>query len=514
VDVLVGHALYMALDPKQVQKQRPYPPLGTLYVAAELRREGWRVALFDAMLAADESAFEEALDRHRPRMVVLAEDNFNFLSKMCLGRMRQAALTMTAAAAGRGLSVLVSGSDATDDPGAFLEAGASAVLLGEPEHTAVEAVEALSRRGGEVGPGYPAHDAGPNGLSGLRGLALAGPGGSVLRGPAREPERRPDVLAPPARDLVDMEAYRRIWESAHGYFSTNMASTRGCPFHCNWCAKPIWGQRYAMRSPEAVADELAELKRGLGVDHVWFADDIFGLRPDWTAAFGRAVAERRAQLPFQIQSRVDLIREDAAEGLARAGCVEVWLGVESGSQKVLDAMDKGIRVADVGPAVERLRRRGMKVGFFLQLGYPGEEFADIEATAELLREHLPDAIGVSVSYPLPGTVFYDRVAAQLGSRRHWRDSEELAMLFTGRYPTSFYRGLHDLLHKELDARHALAAARRTGADTVAAQAAVDACLEAWRRLRLAEAGQRSADPTPPAVQRSPLPVPDLSAPAN
>jgi anaerobic magnesium-protoporphyrin IX monomethyl ester cyclase len=339
-------------------------------------------------------------------------------------------------------------------------------------------------------------------LAGIPGLALETASGGAPTTAARAPERSPDIFPWPARDLVDMRAYREAWEAAHGYFSLNIVSTRGCPFHCNWCAKPIWGQRYAMRSPDDVAAEMAHVKATHAPDHLWFADDIFGLRPDWTAEFGRAVAGRGAALPFQIQSRVDLITEAAADGLARAGCAEVWLGVESGSQRILDAMEKGIRVEDVGPAVQRLRERGMRVAFFLQLGYPGEEWADILATRALLEEHRPDEIGVSVSYPLPGTRFYESVSAQLDGKRHWAHSEDLSMMFNGTFDTGFYRQVHALLHEE----HQTLAG---GADP----AAGDAVEEGWRALAAEQDVRRSPHPTQlprPAARR----VPDLSAPAN
>jgi anaerobic magnesium-protoporphyrin IX monomethyl ester cyclase len=510
VDVLLGHALFMALDPKQVAKMRPFPPLATLYAAAALRARGYRVAVFDAMLAPDEGAFEAALDEHPPRLVALYEDNFNFLSKMCLGRMRQAALAMIEQARVRGLPVLAGGSDPTDDPAAYLDAGSAAVILGEGDHTLLEAVGALLGHPpihnlSEI-PGFA--------LSEIPGLALPTPGRGILRTGPRLPERRPDMFPWPARDLVDIEAYRRTWVTAHGHFSVNMASTRGCPFHCNWCAKPIWGQRYAMRSPADVAAEMAEVKQVLAPDRVWFADDIFGLRPDWTAEFGSAVEALGAQIPFQIQSRVDLITDEAADGLARAGCAEVWLGVESGSQRILDAMDKGIRVGEVPAAVARLRGRGIRVCFFLQLGYPGETWEDILATAALVRANLPDDIGISVSYPLPGTRFHDRVAAEIGEKQHWADSHDLAMLFEGRYTSDFYRALHGQLHRELDARQALERAARGEGDGDAAAAGLAGVLDAWAALADLEPASRSAAPTaiPAGCER--LPAPDLSLTAN
>ena len=522
VDVLFGHALFMALDPKQAALQRPYPPLGTLYAAAAVRDAGWSVALFDAMIALGPEAFEAALDAHRPRLVVLFEDSFNFYSKMCLAVMRDAALQMVAMAARRGLPTLVAGSDASDAPQRFLDAGAAAVAYGEADWTIVEAVRALlghtdaaalddDRRSMPHGVVRPD-------LSAVPGLVLADAGGGLARTPPRPTERVPDRFPPPARDLVDLDAYRAIWRAAHGQWSVNAASTRGCPFHCNWCAKPIWGQRYAMRTPDAVADELAALKREHAPDHVWFADDIFGLRPEWTAAFGEAVAARGADVPFTIQSRVDLISDAAADGLARAGCVEVWLGVESGSQPVLDAMDKGIRAADVPAAAARLRARGIRVAFFLQLGYPGEEWADVEATAALVRAVVPDSIGVSVSYPLPGTPFHLRVADELAAGSHWHDSTDLAMLFQGTFTTAFYRTLHAQLHRELDARHALARAEAAGDSDApslraAARAELDATMAAWDVLAADAAAARNAAPTRLAV-RPPSAPPDLSASAG
>jgi anaerobic magnesium-protoporphyrin IX monomethyl ester cyclase len=274
-----------------------------------------------------------------------------------------------------------------------------------------------------------------------------------------------------------------------------------------------------MRRAEAVAAEMAELKRTVAPDHIWFADDIFGLRPEWTAELGREVERLGAQIPFQIQSRVDLLSEAAVDGLVRAGCVEVWMGVESGSQRILDAMEKGIRVEHVPPAVERLRRRGIRACFFLQFGYPGETWNDILATVQLVRDILPDDIGISVTYPLPGTRFFDLVATQLGAKRHWTDSRDLAMMFQGTFTSELYRALHDLLHRELDLRHELTRATSPAGDTGPgspedARRGLAALQAEWDLLAVRARLAHSADPTrivPPAESR---PAPDLSRAAN
>jgi anaerobic magnesium-protoporphyrin IX monomethyl ester cyclase len=278
--------------------------------------------------------------------------------------------------------------------------------------------------------------------------------------------RRPDIadldaLPFPAWDLVDIARYRDIWHERHGYYSMNMATTRGCPYHCNWCAKPIWGQRYNARSPENVVAELKWLKDTFRPDHIWFVDDIMGLKPGWLRRFAEQIEAQGARTPFKCLSRTDLLlRDGEIDALQRAGCQMVWIGAESGSQKILDAMEKGIRVEQIREATHRLHASGLKVGFFLQFGYPGEDRADIEQTLRMVRDLAPDDIGMSVSYPLPGTKFHARVKDQLQGKHNWHDSQDLAMLYRGPYTTAFYRQLHSVLHKEFRARKTWRALRQ------------------------------------------------------
>jgi anaerobic magnesium-protoporphyrin IX monomethyl ester cyclase len=438
LSVLVAHAYFLRFDGKQFERAKPYPPLATLQVAAMLRQDGHAVAFFDAMLAEGPAAFARQLRQVQPRVVLFYEDNFNYLSKMCLGRMRQAALEMIAQASACGARVIVAGSDVSDAPEVYLRAGAELALLGE-------GLAALQRL-------LPRLDA-DSGIE-LRALVDDVPGVATwqdgqlhtLRG-----ERAPAAFdESPAWDLVDVDSYRRIWHRAHGSFSLNMAASRGCSFRCAWCAKPIWGKRYVQRAPAAVAAEMGRLKRTFGPDHVWFADDIFGMRADWVDAFAAALRADDAALPFTIQTRADLVSPAMARALAAAGCSEVWIGAESGSQRILDAMDKGTTVDEILGARARLKAQGVRVGFFIQLGYLGEQLADLLATRALIERAQPDAIGVSVAYPLPGTRFHEQVKAQLGDKTHWDDSGDLAMMFQGSYDSAFYRQWRELLHAQVE----------------------------------------------------------------
>jgi anaerobic magnesium-protoporphyrin IX monomethyl ester cyclase len=322
--------------------------------------------------------------------------------------------------------------------------------------------------------------------------------GDVVSNGRRPIERHPDVFGLPARDLVDIEAYRTAWTDAHGKFSLNVVSTRGCPYSCNWCAKPIWGQRYSMRSATEVADEIIHLAHHYRPDHVWFADDIFGLRSDWLAKFADRVQAAGVRVPFTMQSRCDLMNEQAVDALARSGCDEVWLGAESGSQRILDAMDKEITVEQIRTARRRLGEHGIRACFFIQFGYPGETWADIEATVALVSEVLPDDIGVSVSYPLPGTRFHEMVKLELDEQANWEFSGDLAMMFHGTYPTEIYRELHLSLHDLLDLRR-----REQGLSRALHIMLEDLPLaehrvrveQRWIALRAREVGARNPNPT-------------------
>jgi radical SAM superfamily enzyme YgiQ (UPF0313 family) len=438
--VLLGQSYYLRFDAKLFEAMQPYPPLGSLYAAAVLRERGYDVSFFDAMLAESETAWTRALCDHTPDVAVLFEDNFNYLSKMCLARMRDAAVTMIGTAIARGIPVVVAGADATDHADIYLDAGASYVILGEGELALVDVLELMDRQR-------------PGGPESVAGLAWRDAAGAVRSTDRRPPIRDLDDLPFPAWDLVDFDRYRVMWEAQHGRFSLNMVTTRGCPYHCNWCAKPIWGQRYHARSPENVVAELEHILHLARPDHIWFCDDIMGLKPGWFESFAGALEARNLRVPFKCLSRPDLLlRGNAIEALSRAGAESVWMGAESGAQHILDAMEKGTTIEQIEAATRGLKRAGVRVGLFLQFGYPGETREDIRATFDMVERLQPDDIGVSVSYPLPGTPFHERVRTELGVKQNWNDSNDLAMMYRGPFTTAFYRKLHLILHKEFRSR--------------------------------------------------------------
>lgn len=481
LNIQVGHSYFLRYDSKQWERGKPYPPLATIQIAALLRRMEHEVTLFDAMLADGVEDYAATLERARPRLVVFYEDNFNFLTKMCLGRMRDAACRMIAEARANGARVIVAGSDASDHPEPFLAAGADAVLIGEGIGALIALVERLQRQP-DIDPA--------TWTEGLPGVASIADGATrVTRIGAVPPD--PRIAGQPAWDLLDIDRYRAFWQDRHGYFSLNMAASRGCPFRCNWCAKPIWGNHYNQRPAEEVAAEMTYLKRTFAPDHVWMADDIFGFHVDWVSEFATHLEASDGSIPFTIQTRADLASERMIAALAKAGCAEAWIGAESGSQRVLDRMTKGTKVPDLVAARRRLGAHGIRVGFFIQLGYLGERLDDLLATRQLVELAAPDDIGVSVSYPLPGTKFFEEVKAQLGAKTHWDDSADLAMMFRGAYDSDFYRQFRNLLHDQVTLQ----------------QGATDAEAEAslrlrWNALLAGERAHRTEAPTFPSLGTS------------
>ncbi len=415
---------------------QPYMPLGTLYAATALRERGISVAVFDTMLTEPSQELNVSLERHQPKIVAVYEDDFNFLSKMCLTRMREVAWEIAKAARAIGAVPVVHGSDSTDNPQLFLENGFQYVLCGETESTLVQLCSSLLRE---------------EEVAVIDGLVKLDENGSLVQSPQRLSKNSAwTELALPARDLVDFEPYRAAWKQTHGYFSTNIVASRGCPYRCNWCAKPISGNKFNLRSAASVAQEMQLLKEGFGIDHLWFSDDVFALNRSWMEEFAEEVTKRDAAIPFKIQSRADLMGDKTVQSLKTAGCAEVWMGVESGSQTVLNAMGKGLALEVVAGARQRLKDVGIRACYFLQFGYPGEGWEELRQTIELVRHTQPDDVGISFSYPLPGTPFYEYVQAQLGNKRNWMDSDDLCIMFKAAYTTDFYRAVREALHAEVD----------------------------------------------------------------
>ncbi|WP_452226626.1 B12-binding domain-containing radical SAM protein [Lacinutrix cladophorae] len=432
-DIVFSHSYYYKFDAKQWKNKTPFPPLGTIYAASYLRENGYSVSLFDANLLEDPKTIKPFLEKQQAKTFVLYDDGFNYLTKMCLTKMREAAFEMIKIAKNQDCKVIVCSSDATDHYEKYLAAGANFIIQGEGEVSLKELVDALSKN---------------DDTTTIQGLVYK-QNNEIVKTPKRIVTKNLDEFPLPAWDLVDIDAYKNVWKQSGSKFTLNIATTRGCPYKCNWCAKPIYGNRYNSHSPEYITKHIKYLSETYDVQRFWMCDDIFGLKPNWVQKFNIALKKEKLSISYYIQSRVDLLlKEDTIDALAESGLEEVWVGAESGSQAILDAMDKDTKVEQIYEATRLLKEKNIRVAFFIQFGYLNETREDIAKTISMIKDLIPDNIGVSVSYPLPGTKFYDMVKEDLKLKANWTDSDDLAMLFKGTYSSAFYKKLQRYVHKE------------------------------------------------------------------
>ena len=434
--ILIGQSYFRVLDPKELQRNMPYPPLGSLYAATILKQQNHDVIFFDAMLSKSTNEFVEKIKNETPDLLIIYDDEFNYLSKMCLSNMRSAALFFITTAKELSIPVLIYSSDATDFSKPYLLAGCDAIIYGEGEVTLSEAVRSIEIK---------KFNTDKRTINGLKFRQY----GNVFLTPQRKLITELDLLPDPDYSFVNIELYKKIWNTNHNYFSLNISTTRGCPYKCNWCAKPLYGRSYTSRSPQRVVSQINELKLKYGIDHIWITDDIFGLKTNWIKEFSEEMKRTGVKIRYKCLSRpVFLLKGNAIPELKNSGCETIWIGAESGSQKILEGMDKGTTVKQIYEAADKIHEAGMEAAFFIQFGYANENWEDIKLTRQMIRECMPEDIGISVSYPLPGTVFYERVKKKMEFKTNWKDSDDLDMIFNGTFERNFYRLLHRMVHYE------------------------------------------------------------------
>ncbi len=426
LDVLLISPYSLAQDPLEQKLMKPYPALGLLYVAAALKPH-FSVEILDMTFRQPEELDNLILTK-KPRIVGV------HANVVC----REAAGEAIKSAKKAGAIVIAGGPDPSTYQELYLgKFGADYLVQGEAEITIQELAGAILN-------GSPTNE-----IAGLVYLKDGKPQSS----PARSPVKDLDTLPMPAWDLVELEPYFSAWRKRWGYTSLHIMTSRGCPFSCNWCSKEIFARSFRQHSPERVVEEMLLLRDHYGVDRIWLADDIVGANKKWMEKWHGEVIRRKAQLPFECLTRVDLINPTIIQQLKEAGCWKIYYGAESGSQKVLDAMNKETKVEEIYEATRLTKAMGIQVGLFIMFGYPGETLADIRSTEKMLADLKPDTAGFSVAYPLKGTVFYEQVKAELApQQQQWSSTNENRLLFKARYPNKFYNLTIRILQKKIALR--------------------------------------------------------------
>jgi anaerobic magnesium-protoporphyrin IX monomethyl ester cyclase len=456
-ELLLTHGYFLYEDPKELQILKPYAPLGILYLCSHLRDQGFDVDVFDTTFSSREALFKY-LQSETPTVLGIYA---NLMT-------RSNVVETLKVAREAGWKTIVGG----PEPGAYaleyLQAGANYVVFGEGELTMQDLLEAF--RVGAV-----------DSCTSIPGLAYLNSAGEMCETAERNQIADLDSQPWPARHAVDIDRYVKTWRDAHGRGSVNFITARGCPYKCRWCSHQVFGQTHRRRDPLLVVDEVQWLLQTYSPDMVWVSDDVFTINHKWLRDYAGEMRRRGLRVPFECISRADRLNAEMLDLLAELGCFRIWIGSESGSQRILDSMDRGVKIEQVQQAVAMSRERGIESGMFLMWGYEGEELDDIEATIKHVSVSKPDIFFTTVSYPIKGTPYYKKISDRLVQLKPWGTSSDREIKIKGRHSQKFYSYADKLLKDEVQL------ARLTG--TPAAESDIAAGLR--REIQLARAGLHS-----------------------
>lgn len=425
--ILLTHGYFIAEDEREQAIMKPYPPLGILGIAAFLREHGRTPEVFDSTFSSADALIAR-ITATRPDILGI------YTNLMTRPRIVELIARIRADHALNGTRIVLGGPEITHHVERFLAHGADILVIGEGEETMLELVEALES-------GRP--------LEEVHGIAFRDDEGRTITTPPRALVRSLDTLPRPARDLIDIDAYQNAWRGRHGRSAVSVSTMRGCPYSCRWCSRAVYGSSYRRRSPAVVVEEILHIRETYRPDSLWFVDDVFTISPVWMRGFAEEIVRRDAVVPYECITRADRLNLEMIELLVRSGCYRVWIGAESGSQKILDAMDRRVTVEQVREMMRLGREHGLETGTFIMLGYPGETEEDIIETIEHLKACRPDHFTVTTAYPIAGTPLYQEVESDIVAPPPWEASTDRDLTFTRPYSETYYRHALRRLYSEV-----------------------------------------------------------------
>lgn len=414
MDILLTHGYFIAEDEHERRIMKPYPPLGILSLSAYLKTRGYAVEIFDTTFS-DKQTFYAYLEKTRPPIVGIYT---NLMTKFNV-------LDMLRACKKIGAYVVLGGPEPPYYAQEYLEQGADVIVVGEGELTLDELIPALTK--------YGAHH-----LQNIAGIRYRDERGQVVENAPRPFIKNLDELPLPDRAAIEAYKYIDTWRTHHGRGSLSLISVRGCPFHCTWCSHSVYGESYRRRSPEKFASEAQQLIETYHPDQFWYADDVFTIHPGWLFKYAEELKRRNLKMPFECISRADRMNAQVLDTLKAMGCYRLWIGSESGSQRILEAMRRDVRVEQVQWATHELQKRGIEVGMFIMLGFDGEDENDLRATAAHLKISDPDVFLTTVAYPIKGTGYYKQVAEKIIARADWEHRTDRNLTVAGRHTKRYY----------------------------------------------------------------------------
>jgi anaerobic magnesium-protoporphyrin IX monomethyl ester cyclase len=416
--IILTHGYFLSEDEREQKVMKPYAPLGLLSIAAYLDQQGLPNDVYDSTFS-DTAALQQYLKKNPPQIVGIY---VNLMTKLNVIRLMEFIKSSFEFARTK---IILGGPELRNNAEAYLSAGADLLVVGEGEITFAEVCEYILDTGHR-----PEH---------LPGTAVLDEAGRVQINPERALIRDIDTLPFPARHKIDLKAYGRVWKKHHGAVTLSMSTMRGCPYTCKWCSRAVYGGSYRRRSPRLVVQEMQILATEYGVERIWFVDDVFTISHRWLRTFADELKQQGVLIPYEIITRADRMNEEVIRLLKESGCFRVWIGAESGSQDIIDAMDRRVDVNNVREMIVNVKEAGMEAGTFIMLGYPGEGWKEIRETISHLVRSKPSHFTITLAYPIAGTPLFDEVKSTLVTPGSWQTITDRDYDFKRRYSTRFYK---------------------------------------------------------------------------
>ncbi len=427
--IFLTHAYYLNEDTNELRIMKPYVPLGILYISSYLKQHGFNVELYDSTFNSFEDQKKKLIDS-KPDVIAIYCNLMTKLNVLPLMKFIKSTNDFKRS------KIVLGGPEPPFYTEEFLNAGADIIVEGEGEITMKELCEELS---------MPEAD-----LSKINGIIFKNVSGAIVKNPAREKVKDIDELPMPDRESINLNLYLGTWKNAHGYSSVSMNTMRGCPYTCRWCSHSVYGVSYRRRSPEKTVEEIKFITNKYNPDMFWFVDDVFTVSHKWLNHVHKLLKEQNITIRFECISRSDRLNEEVLKTLKDMGCFRLWIGAESGSQKVLDLMDRRVDAVNTREIIKLTRKYEIEAGTFIMLGYPGEKKEDIYETVNHLKDSNPDIFLTTVAYPIKGTPFFHEVEERILTNLSWDKRTDRDLDFSGRYSKKFYRHANRYLVNEVN----------------------------------------------------------------
>lgn len=431
-DILLTHGYFLADDEHERRIMKPYPPLGILYISSYLKSKGIGAEVFDTTFKSRDE-FAAMIRSKQPEIVGIY---CNLMTKLSV-------LDLISLCKKEGAVVILGGPEPAASAEEFLRRGSDVIVIGEGEQTTADVVAAIQRRGA-----HRLHD--------IPGIAFKDERESIVRTQPREFLQDLDSIPFPDRESISIGQYLETWRRYHSYGSVSLITARGCPYTCTWCSHGVYGFTHRRRKPAGVVDEIELLSERYRPDMFWIADDVFTINHRWIREFSDEMHRRNLKIRFECISRADRLDENILEILSNLGCARIWYGSESGSQRVLDAMSRGVTPRQIQHVARLAGRVGIETGLFVMVGYEGETTTDIEATISHLKKTNADHVLTTVAYPIKGTAYYEQVKSKISSELPWEQRTDRQLHVGSRYTDRYYwfaqrRIANEVLREKLSA---------------------------------------------------------------